>query len=66
MSSPSAQTRHAHTLQRNELLQAAYRKRYVDLPRPRIYSRAYVLSQLAKEFYLSVATVERLVMPKAK
>lgn len=54
-------TRQLNRLRRNERIRLAFRQRYLDAPRPRKFSREYVLAQLADEFCLSVDTIEDIV-----
>jgi hypothetical protein len=65
---PSSATlaRQANLDKRNQAIRDAFYTRFTKQARPRIYTREYVLSQLAQEYHLSMATVERLVMPKGK
>ena len=56
--------RQANRLRRNERIRHAFRQRYTDAPRPRKFSREYVLARLADEFCLAVATVEDIVYAK--
>ncbi|TGE23517.1 hypothetical protein [Hymenobacter metallicola] len=46
---------------RNARIRAQFRKRYTDAPRPRKYSREYILAQLAEEFCLSMHTIEDII-----
>ncbi|MCB2379819.1 hypothetical protein LGH70_19640 [Hymenobacter sp. BT635] len=46
---------------RNARIRAQFKKRYTDAPRPRKYSREYIISQLAEEYYLSMHTVEDII-----
>ena len=64
--SAAALARQANLDKRNRKIRDAFYKRFTQQPRPRLYTREFVLSQLAEEHNLSMATVERLVMPKAK
>ncbi len=65
---PSAATlaRQANLDKRNRAIRDAFYQRFTKQARPRLYTREYVLAQLAQEHHLSIATVERLVMPKMK
>lgn len=56
--------RQANRLRRNDRIRHAFRQRYTDAPRPRKFSREYVLAQLADEFCLAVATVEDIIYAK--
>ena len=60
-----ALTRHTNTAKRHARIRAAFCERYTCAPRPRKFSREYVLAQLAEEFCLSMATVENIVWKKA-
>ncbi|AHJ98951.1 hypothetical protein [Hymenobacter swuensis] len=59
--SPRAKTRQTNKEKRDNRIRAQFRKRYTDQPRPRMYSREYVISQLAEEFCLSMHTVEDII-----
>lgn len=61
---PAAKTRKTNTQKRHERIRAAYRKRYTDQSRPRLYTREYIISQLADEYCLSMATVEGIIWTK--
>ena len=61
-----ALTRQTNTQKRHERIQAAFRERYTSKPRPRLYSREYVVAQLAEEFCLSIKTVEDIIWTKVK
>ena len=61
---PATLTRQANLERRNQALREAYFERYTKQKRPRIYTREYILAQLAQDYHLSIATVERLVLPK--
>ena len=58
---PTMTTRQLNRLRRNERIRQAFRQRYLDAPRPRKFSREYVLAQLADDFCLSVDTIEDIV-----
>lgn len=58
-------TRADRTQRRNQKIRDAFYARYTNQPRPKKYTREYVVSQLAEEYDLSMATVERIVLPKA-
>lgn len=54
---------------RNKQMQDAFYKRYTNQPRvngARIYTREGVVAQLAEEYHLSMATVEKIVLPKTQ
>jgi predicted nuclease of restriction endonuclease-like RecB superfamily len=57
--------RQQNRLRRNERIRQAFQQRYTDVPRPRKFSREYVLSKLADEFCLSVATIEDIIYAKS-
>jgi hypothetical protein len=57
--------RQQNRLRRNERIRQAFRQRYTDVPRPRKFSREYILAQLADDFCLSVATIEDILYAKA-
>lgn len=57
--------RQQNRLRRNERIREAFRQRYTDAPRPRKFSREYILAQLADDFCLSVATIEDIIYAKA-
>ncbi len=61
----AALTRKNNTEKRNKKLRDAFYERYTNLPRPRKYSREYVISQLAEEFNLSMSRVEDILYAKA-
>ncbi len=56
--------RTANLDKRNLAIRDAFYQRFTKQPRPRIYTREYILSQLAQEYHLSITTVERIVAPK--
>ena len=58
--------RQQNRLRRNERIRQAFQQRYTQAPRPRKFSREYVLAQLADEYCLSVATIEDILYAKAK
>lgn len=49
------------TRKRNGRIVAEFKRRYTDQPRPRKYTKEYIISQLADEFYLSMSTVEDII-----
>ena len=59
-------TRQTNTAKRHERIRAAFRERYTSQPRPRKWSREYVVAQLAEEFCLSGKTVEDIIWTKVK
>ncbi|HEX8350418.1 MAG TPA: hypothetical protein VF598_10690 [Hymenobacter sp.] len=62
----AAVTRQTNTQKRHARIRAAFRDRYTNKPRPRLYSREYIISQLAEEYCLSMATIESIIWTKAK
>ncbi len=54
-------TRQANTAKRNAKIRAAYAEQYTRAPRPRKFSREYVVAQLAETYCLSMATIEGIV-----
>ncbi|GAA4349919.1 hypothetical protein GCM10023185_07030 [Hymenobacter saemangeumensis] len=61
-----AGTRQANYDKRNRKIKDAFFKRYTNQPRPKIYTREYVISQLAEEFNLSMARIEDILYKQAK
>ena len=59
-----ALTRQTNYDKRNRRIKEAFEKRFTRQARPRLYTREYVLAQLADEFCLSMATVEDLIRLK--
>ena len=59
-----ALTRQTNYDKRNRRIREAFAKRYTHLPRPRLYTREYVISQLAEEFCLSMARIEDIIRIK--
>ncbi|GGF22422.1 hypothetical protein GCM10011383_37560 [Hymenobacter cavernae] len=57
-------TLQANKQKRNDKIKEEFRKRYTDAARPRMYSREYVLAQIAEERDLSIATVEDIIYAK--
>ncbi|AWM31343.1 hypothetical protein [Hymenobacter nivis] len=60
----AALTRCERTERRNQRLRDAFYAHYTNLPRPRKYSREYVIAQLSEEYHLSLRTVERILYRK--
>jgi hypothetical protein len=58
--------RQKNRLRRNDRIRQAFRQRYTEAPRPRKFSREYVLAQLADEFCLAVATIEDIIYAKSE
>lgn len=56
--------RQQNRLRRNERIRQAFRQRYTEAPRPRKFSREYVLAQLADDYCLAVATIEDIIYAK--
>jgi len=54
-------TRATNTEKRNRKLRDAFHARYTSQPRPRKFSREFVVQGLADEFFLSAATVEGIL-----
>jgi hypothetical protein len=63
--SPRAKTLKSNKDKRNTKIRDEFRQRFTDAKRPRVYSREYVISQLAQEYYLSMATIEDIIYTKA-
>jgi|GEM_PF-2287279 len=61
-----ALTRQTNYDRRNQKLRDAFYTRYTNQPRPKIYTREYVISQLAEEFCLSMSRVEDIIYQAAK
>jgi hypothetical protein len=57
--------RQQNRLRRNERIRQAFQQRYSEAPRPRKFSREYVLAQLADNYCLAVATIEDIIYAKA-
>lgn len=64
MSEPSMTVRQKNRLRRNERIRQSFRQRYTEVPRPRKYSREYILAQIADEYCLAVATIEDIIYAK--
>lgn len=58
--------RAANLDKRNQAIRDAFYTRYTKQARPRLYTREYVVSQLAQEYHLSMKTVETIVANKQK
>ena len=58
----SAQKRNIE--RKHERIREQYEKRYTNAARPRKYTREYIVSQLALEFYLSMSTIEDIIYSK--
>ena len=56
--------RQQNRLRRNERIRQTFRQRYTEAPRPRKFSREYVLAQLADDYCLAVATIEDIIYAK--
>jgi hypothetical protein len=54
-------TRQLNRLRRNDRIRQAFRQLYLQAPRPRKFSREFILAQLADDFCLSVSTIEDIV-----
>ncbi|MGI4735245.1 MAG: hypothetical protein ACRYG7_08715 [Janthinobacterium lividum] len=57
--------RQQNRMRRNERIRQAFRQRYSEVTRPRKFSREYILTQLADDFCLSVATIEDILYSKS-
>lgn len=57
-------TRQQNRLRRNDRIRLTFRQRYTDAPRPRKFSREYIIAQLADDFCLSIATIEDIIYAK--
>lgn len=49
---------------RNTKIREAFAERYTRQPRPRKFTREYVIAQLACEYYLAMDTVEDIIYQK--
>jgi hypothetical protein len=49
---------------RNEKIREAFAERYTRQPRPRKYTREYIIAQLAGEYFLAMDTVEDILYTK--
>jgi hypothetical protein len=58
-------TRKTNFEKRNQRIKEAFRLRYTDAPRPRKYSREYVIACLAEEYCLSMERIEDIIYAKA-
>jgi hypothetical protein len=58
-------SKRAQNLQaRNTKIRGEFAERYTRQPRPRKYTREYVISQLALDYFLSMDTVEDIIYQK--
>lgn len=57
-------TREQNTQKRHERIRDEFHKRYTDAPRPRKFSKEYVVAQLADEFNYSMRTIENILYAK--
>ncbi|MDF7813626.1 hypothetical protein [Hymenobacter sp. YC55] len=64
--SPRVTTLKSNKENRNTKIREEFHRRYTEAKRPRMYSREYVISQLAQEYYLSMATIEDIVYSKVE
>lgn len=56
------QTKRAQNLAaRNTKIREAFTERYIRQPRPRKYTREYIIAQIAGEYFLAMDTVEDIV-----
>ena len=59
------QTKRAQNLAaRNEKIREAFAERYTRQPRPRKYTREYIIAQIACEYFLAMDTVEDILYDK--
>ena len=61
----SGKTRRLNTGKKHERIRALYATRWTNAPRPRKYSREYIIAQLAEEFFLSLKRIEDIIYTKA-
>jgi hypothetical protein len=54
-------TRQTNYDKRNGRIKDAFEARFTKQPKPRIYTREYIISQLAEEFCLSMSTIENIL-----
>lgn len=59
-----ALTRKSNTEKKYHRIREQYRTRWSEAPRPRKYSREYIIACLAEEFYLSLQTIEDIIYTK--
>jgi hypothetical protein len=64
MTKSAATTRQANTDKRNQKLRDAFYNRFTNQPRPKRFTREYIISQLAEEFNLSMGSVENILYAK--
>lgn len=57
----NALTRQTNYDKRNRRIKDAFELRFTKQVKPRIYTRAYIISQLAEEFCLSMSTIEDIL-----
>lgn len=55
------QTRRDNTSKKHDRIRELYAKRWTNAPRPRKFSREYIIAQLAEEFYLSLKRIEDII-----
>ncbi len=53
--------RAANLLKRNAKIREAFAEGYTQQPRPRKYTREFVIAQIAAEFFLSMDRVEDII-----
>lgn len=56
-----ALTRQNNYDKRNTRIKEGFEKRYTHQSKPRIYTRAYIVSQLADEYCLSMSRIEDIL-----
>jgi len=66
MTKAAALTRATNTEKRNRKIIDAFYTRYTKQPRPKLYTREYIIDQLANEHNLSTGTVENILYKNTK
>ncbi|TGE23543.1 hypothetical protein [Hymenobacter metallicola] len=61
MNTTKTLTRQTNKNKRNERIRAAFQRRYTEAPRPRKFSREYIIAELADEFFLATSTLENIL-----
>ncbi len=56
--------RRTNTDKKYERIRHEFKKRFTDQPRPKKYTREYIIALLADEFFLSMKTVEDIIYTK--
>lgn len=59
-----ALTRKTNTERRNNRIRQQFKQRYTEQSKPRRYTKEFIVDQLAQEFCLSTATIERIITTK--